>query len=58
MTGETLTRQPPDIFAADDFKYHMMAKTAIFIIRILSLLLINFFMVTRQVCSGLAKYGL
>jgi hypothetical protein len=35
-----------------------MAKTAIFITRVLSLLLINFFMVIRQVFSGLAKYGL
>lgn len=35
-----------------------MAKTAIIIIKVLSLMLINFFMVIRQVCSGLAKYGL
>ncbi len=35
-----------------------MAKTAIFIIRILLLMLINFFMVTRHVFTGFIKYGL
>lgn len=35
-----------------------MAKTATIIIRILSLLLTSFFMVTRQVFSGLVRFGL
>lgn len=35
-----------------------MAKTVIIILKVLSFLLTNFFMVARQVCSGLVKYGL
>jgi hypothetical protein len=35
-----------------------MAKTVTIIIRILTLLLINFFTVARQVCSGVVRYGL
>lgn len=35
-----------------------MAKVSIIIIKVLSLMLINFFMVVRQVFSGLVRYGL
>ncbi len=35
-----------------------MAKTAFISIKVLSHLLVNFFMVTRQVFLGLVKYGL
>jgi len=36
----------------------MMAKTAIIIIKVLSFLLMNFFLVSRQVCSDLVRHGL
>lgn len=35
-----------------------MAKTAIMIIKVVSLLLMNFFMVARQVCLNLSRLGL
>jgi hypothetical protein len=36
----------------------MMEKAAFIIIKVITLLLVDFFMVLRQVLSGLVRYGL